>query len=89
MKIYANAYYNWSYVESQSAYLKTRDKGSTLTVNESSMTLTQCGESEDEEVFESAEFEINGKQLDLSNEVSSSTAKKRVLIQKMEFTFEK
>lgn len=89
VKIYANAYYNWAWNESLSAYAKTRDKGSTLTVNDSSMTVTQCGTGETEEAYESKEFAINGKQLDISNEPPTSTAKKRVLIQKMEFTFQK
>ena len=91
VKIYANAYHSWGWNTSMSPnqYAKTRDKGSTLTVNEQTLAVTQCGTDQTEEAFESAEFEIGGKQLDISNEVSTSTQKKRVIIQKMEFTFEK
>lgn len=90
VKVYANAYHSWGWNTSMSPnqYAKTRDKGSTLTVNQQTLTLAQCGTNQTEEAFESAEFEIGRKQLDISNEVSTSTQKKRVIIQKMEFTFE-
>lgn len=89
--VYANAYYSWG--NTSGSFQQVRDKGSNVTVNGETLEVAQvhgaaaADPSYDEPEMQHKEFDIDGTALDISNEVSSSSSKKRVIIQKMVLTF--